>query len=235
MSTDLHTLSGAYAIDALSGEEAQRFETHLEQCQACRDEVRELQAAAARIGATQALSPPPALKSRVLAAADRTPQLPPRVTPIETARPRRRILQVAGAAAAVVLVVSGAFALSRTKDGSEPPAASNPVSQVFKAPDAHTATLTTANGGRLTVATSRDAGRMALVTKGLPRLHGRTYQMWALHGGRATSVGVIGDLSAGKVMPIPATGTKVAITIEPEGGSAQPSRKPIAEMDPADV
>ncbi len=70
MSTDLHTLSGAYAVDALSDEEARRFDTHLEDCQACRDEVRELQEAAARMGASEAVAPPPALRARVLAAAD---------------------------------------------------------------------------------------------------------------------------------------------------------------------
>jgi anti-sigma-K factor RskA len=77
MSTDLHTLSGAYAIDALSAEEAQAFDTHLEECQACRDEVRELQQAAALMGASEARAAPPALKARVLAAADQLPQLPP--------------------------------------------------------------------------------------------------------------------------------------------------------------
>jgi anti-sigma-K factor RskA len=34
-------------------------------------------------------------------------------------------------------------------------------------------------------------------------------------------------------MPIPASGTTVAITVEPEGGSKQPTSKPIVEVDPA--
>ena len=63
MSTDLHTLSGAYAVDALSDEEARLFDTHLEGCQACRDEVRELQdAAAARWGPARRSAPPAALQ-----------------------------------------------------------------------------------------------------------------------------------------------------------------------------
>ena len=32
MSTDLHTLSGAYALNALSAEEAEQFRQHLEAC-----------------------------------------------------------------------------------------------------------------------------------------------------------------------------------------------------------
>jgi len=78
MTIDLHTLSGAYVLDALSPDEAEEFRLHLEQCQACRDEVRELQQAAATMGAREALTPPAELRARVLAAADRQPQLPPR-------------------------------------------------------------------------------------------------------------------------------------------------------------
>ena len=40
MSTDLHTLSGAYALNALSPEEAEEFRKHLEACAACRQEVQ---------------------------------------------------------------------------------------------------------------------------------------------------------------------------------------------------
>jgi anti-sigma-K factor RskA len=76
---------------------------------------------------------------------------------------------------------------------------------------------------------------MAVDTRGLPRLHHRSYQMWAVRNGRSTSVGVIEDLRSGKVMPIPAAGTVVAITVEPEGGSTQPTRQPIITMDPESV
>jgi anti-sigma-K factor RskA len=36
-------------------------------------------------------------------------------------------------------------------------------------------------------------------------------------------------------MRLPADGTTVAITIEPPGGSDQPTQKPIVAMDPATV
>lgn len=43
MSTvDLHTLTGAYALGALSEQESAEFAGHLAQCQACTQEVREL-------------------------------------------------------------------------------------------------------------------------------------------------------------------------------------------------
>ena len=235
MSIDLHTLSGAYAVNALSAEEAESFTRHLEQCAACRDEVRELRAAAATMGASEAVAPPSALKARVLAAADQQPQLPPRVTPIEQARSRRWTTRLVGAAAAVILVVAAGIGIRMQTTEDQPPVAASPVAQVFDAPDAHTATVPTANGGKVKVATSAEAGRMAVETSGLPELERKSYQMWAIHNGKPTSVGVIEDLDAGKVMPMPASGTKVAITVEPEGGSKQPTRQPILEVDPEAV
>ena len=97
------------------------------------------------------------------------------------------------------------------------------MSEVFNAPDAHVETVRTTDGHRLTVATSPDSGQMAIETGRWRRLKGDSvYQMWAEHNEKVTSVGVIEDLGAGKVMPIPTYGTKVAITVEPEGGSKKP-------------
>jgi anti-sigma-K factor RskA len=95
--------------------------------------------------------------------------------------------------------------------------------------------VTTANGGRLRVATSAEYGRMAVATEGLPELKNQTYQMWAVRNDVSTSVGLIDNLKVGKVMPIPAAGTTVAITIEPAGGSRQPTHRPIIQMDPEEV
>jgi anti-sigma-K factor RskA len=235
MSIDLHTLSGAYALNALSPDEAAEFATHLEQCPSCREEVEGLQDVAARLGAVEATPPPSALRARILAAADQQPQLPPKVTPIEMARSRRWVPRVASAAAAVVLIAAAVLGITRPWESNPTSNVAAPVSQVFKAPDAHTATVTTANGGRLRVATSAERGEMAVETRGLPKLDHRTYQMWAVRNDRATSVGLIEDLKAGKVMPIPAAGTTVAITVEPAGGSNRPTGRPIVTMDPQDV
>lgn len=233
MSTDLHTLVGAYAIDALSPAEAEEFEKHLDECQACREEVRELQGAAARMGAGEATTPPSSLKARVLAAADQQPQLRPKVTAIEARRPRRWAPRVAALVAAAVLLAAAVVGISRPWQQNESAVAGPSVSEVFDAPDAHVETVKTADGHRLTVATAPDSGRMAIKTGTLAKLKGnRVYQMWAVHNGRVTSVGLIEDLSAGKVMPIPTYGTTVAITVEPEGGSKKPTSPPIVQMDP---
>ena len=87
-SHDLHLLTGAYAVDALTGDELDEFETHLEQCPSCADEVRGLRETAARLGLATAIAPPPWMREQVLDAANRVRQLPPSgVRPDDRRRP----------------------------------------------------------------------------------------------------------------------------------------------------
>ena len=235
MSTDLHTLSGAYAVDALSPEEAEEFRKHLDGCPACREEVRELREAAAMMGASEAVTPPAHLKANVMAAADRLPQLPPKVRPIHTAKPSRWTPRVLAAAAAVVMVVAAGIGISQLQEDDREFQAA-PVAEVFNAPDARTATVKTANGGELTVATSEERGEMAVDTDELPALSDeQVYQLWAIADGVPAPAGVLEDVDAGAAMELPAEGTQVAITIEPAGGSEQPTTDPIIVVDPSQV
>jgi anti-sigma-K factor RskA len=138
--------------------------------------------------------------------------------------------------AAAVLLVVGAVGVVVSRDTGGGGAVTPAVSQVFAAADAHTATVDTSNGGRVTVATSRRLGRMAVETDALPSPGDhRVYQLWAVHNGVPTSAGVVRDLKAGAAMAMPASGTTVAITIEPAGGSQEPTSKPVVEMDPRQV
>jgi len=63
---DPHVLAGAYALDALDAAERARFERHLASCRTCPGEVRGYAATAAVLGLAAAVTPPPALKGRVL-------------------------------------------------------------------------------------------------------------------------------------------------------------------------
>ncbi len=231
---ELHTLSGAYAIDALSAEEAAAFRTHLDTCVACCEEVRELRAAAARMGASEALVPPDDLKVRVLEAADRTPQLPPKVTSIDAARSRGWMPKLLTAAAAVVLIAGAVFGIGQLQGDDTVPLAAG-VSQVFTAPDAHTAEVKTPQGV-LRVATSPSKGEMAVDTRDLAPLDDKhVYQLWAIVDGAMTSAGLVEDKDAGAHMAMPAKGTQVAITVEPAGGSEEPTTDPIVQVDPSAV
>jgi anti-sigma factor RsiW len=74
---DLHTLAGAYAVDALDDDERQAVESHLAECAECAQEVRKLQAAAAKLGAAEETAPPPRMREAVLARISDVRQLPP--------------------------------------------------------------------------------------------------------------------------------------------------------------
>lgn len=54
---DPHDASAAYALHALPEDERLAFERHLEDCEACREEVAELQATAALLGRAAAVTP----------------------------------------------------------------------------------------------------------------------------------------------------------------------------------
>ncbi|WP_410676276.1 anti-sigma factor domain-containing protein [Amycolatopsis sp. cmx-4-68] len=79
MTAELHTLTGAYALDSVPEGDRAEFERHLEECAACRQEVAELRATGARLAAAVAVDPPPELRVLVLADVARTRQLPPKL------------------------------------------------------------------------------------------------------------------------------------------------------------
>ncbi|MET8992517.1 hypothetical protein ABZW49_44330, partial [Nonomuraea wenchangensis] len=81
MNDDLHALSGAYAVDALPYAEWTLFEEHLRGCAGCGTEVRRLRETAARLAGAVAVDPPAGLRTRLLAAARRSPSPHPAPPP----------------------------------------------------------------------------------------------------------------------------------------------------------
>ena len=73
----LHTLVGAYVMDAVTDKDRAAFERHLLTCEQCREDVRGLREAAAHLAAAAAVPPRPELRSPTLKAAERIRQLPP--------------------------------------------------------------------------------------------------------------------------------------------------------------
>ena len=234
MTTEVHTLSGAYAIDALSDAEATKFRAHLEACPVCCEEVGELRDAAARLGASAALRPPESLKARVLSAVDRMPQQPPKVTSLESVRRRRAWLpKVVGAAAAVLVAVGAGVGISQMGEDEAPLAA--PVSKIFAADDARTAEVQT-DRGLIRVATSPGRNQMAVDARDLEPLDDNlVYKVWSIAGDEPTLVTVFEDGALDASMAMPAPGTQVAITVEPAGGPDRPTTEPIVEVDPSTV
>ena len=241
MSIDIHALSGAYALGALADDEAAEFEEHLRGCDPCRAEVGEFREVAARLGQAAAEAPPESLRHRVLTHADRVRQDPPAPVAIGTARTRRLRVVMALAAAALVGIVGvvGGGLLDQDESGTPPqvgPVLADPAARVFAADDAETKAVTTANGGTIRVAVSRGRDRMAVDARELPDPgEGKVYQLWTGHGEEMIDAGVLPPGTTGAAMPLPEPGDTVNLTVEPEGGSAQPTSAPIVTVEPASI
>lgn len=231
VSSDVHTLTGAYVLNAASEIERAAFESHLAQCPSCTQEVAELRETTARLAAVTATAPPPALWMKVRAATAVTRQLPPLVE-VPAARkppswPRRVALGLV--AASVLAAISLGIVLSnRAGTMAEQLAESHnqldKITAILGASDAKLVQGSSVDGGTGTVVMSRDANGMVLMTHGLPVLSSdQSFQAWFVgQDGQKTSAGIL-DAGSG-TMPAPAADVSyLALTIEPRGGSLTPS------------
>ena len=231
---DAHTLTGAYAADALDEDERTDFEEHLRACAACRQEVAELSATAARLALAVSAAPPPGLRARVLAQAQHTRQLPPRpgVTQLDDRR-RRWYQQPATVAAALLLVVSGGLAsvaFSQQQQAEQAERRASQVAAIATDPDRVEVDAPVSSGGH-GVAVVADGSAIFRTTR-LPRLpEGRVYQLWVLRDQGPQSAGVLGrggELEA--LVEDMGSAAGLALTIEPAGGSAEPTSDPVLKL-----
>ncbi|MFC3455811.1 anti-sigma factor [Amycolatopsis speibonae] len=236
---EMHTLTGAYAVDALSEVERAQFQRHLGECASCAQEVLELQMTATRLGAALAEDPPPGLKRRVLAEAMATRQQPPK-TRFETGervKDRRRAPRwaIAAAAAAVVgLAGTAVFGGIAYDNHTQLTAAREraaqyadryaPVADVLSATDLRTGHAETSAGGGGTVMMSRAKDRLVFMAAQLPKNDpGRTYQAWLMYPGTSPKpAGLISGGQDGALLVADGLGgaEKFALSVEQAGGSA---------------
>ncbi|MFE0516132.1 anti-sigma factor domain-containing protein [Streptomyces sp. NPDC058964] len=250
---DLHSLAAPYALDALDPGERRRFEKHLAGCDRCAAEVRALSEDAVRLAWSTAAPPPVAMRDRVLAAVratpqeplparERTAQLPPHVwgtqpVPARARTPRTRPLFVpfATATAAAALVVAGLFAIQagRTQDRLDAERAqAREIAHVLAAPDVRTTSSEDARGRSIGVIASASEGRAVVTLSGYgDPPGGRVHQLWLMRPHvQPRSLGLFeGDT------PLVATGlgkssTSLAVTVEPDGGSTQPTSQPVVQL-----
>jgi hypothetical protein len=237
--SDIHALSGAYAVDALDDLERARFEQHLARCADCRAEVASLQEAAGRLADTTATPPPSALRDRVLAGAAQVRPLPPVVPSAGNEPPesrvgtRRRWLPML--VAAVVTLVLGVGAVVWQPWGDDTPPTLSATERVLSADDAEEVSVDLGDGARATVVRSVSEERAVLLTEGMPPPpEGRVYEVW-LQTPDA-------DMVPAGLMPEDAdrmllegdaaTATAAGITVEPgPDGSPEPTTEPIALFD----
>lgn len=243
VSADVHTLTGAYAAHALPEDEAHAFEQHLAACEACAQEVRELQATTARLALEATATPPSSLKRAVLAQVATTRQLPPLVRPedepaarerqdvVVPLRRRARWAAPLAVAAAVLLVASvtlGGLLAQQHRDLQQQRETAQAVAAVVADP-AHTEHSTRLpGGGSVTVLAA--AGRAVFTGADLPALpDGKGYQLWVMRGSAVTSAGML-PLHSGVTqtyVPDVSGGRALAVSVEPAGGSPQPTSTPV--------
>ncbi|MFH9014281.1 anti-sigma factor domain-containing protein [Streptomyces sp. NPDC017943] len=255
---DPHSLAAPYALDALEPAERVRFEKHLAGCARCADEVRALSEDAVRLAWSAAVPAPPAMRDRVMAAVRATaqepapqgareaarphaPQLPPHVwgvRPPPRQRVRRRIplfVPFATATAAAALVVASLFAVQANRTQDELTAErdrSREIAHVLAAPDARASSGRDARGRTIGVIASATEGSAVVTLGGYGApAGGRVHQLWLMRpGAPPRSLGLFeGDT------PLVTTGlgpsaTSLAVTVEPAGGSPQPTSRPIVQL-----
>ncbi|MFI5041771.1 MAG: anti-sigma factor domain-containing protein [Acidimicrobiales bacterium] len=239
---DVVELLGAYALDAVDGEERELIEEHLRDCPRCRDEVEQHREVAAHL-AFGGEAAPDGLWSRIaaeLAASEPEPELG-RLYPLRQPQPSQQwVVRGLAAVAAVVIGVLGVLgwqlhsqhgqvvrlqqALGRTGiDRALRDAGVNPNSTRFA--------LTSADSKvHVNVVVAPDGTGFLVSNGSLPALPSdQTYQLWGISGGQPVSLGLLG--SKPDVAVFPARDAKLlamAITVEKAGGVAEPTRTPIA-------
>jgi hypothetical protein len=242
MIADIHTLVGAYVLDAVDDLERAAFDRHLNECGSCRGEVAELLEAAVRLAGGTWSVPPPRLRDNVFAEIRTTRQLPPRAE-LRAAPKDRRLRRLLAVAAAVVVAAGGAGAAAyqiqdqRVRQAQATAEAARVqqerVNSILASPDTVVRTQALAGGGRVTVAYSRlrDSGVIVLAADA-PPAGGHAFQLWTVRSAIPVDEGVlaVGQTSVVKVVDGMSAASEVGVTVEPAGGSRTPTIPMAADL-----
>ena len=231
MSVDLHSLMAPYALDALDDDERSRFEAHLDQCVDCQVEMAGFMATAVRLGDAVGHTPPPALRDRLLSEIATTPQQRPIVSSLAERRSLRRALPRLAVAAAFLVGAVGVGGFVVERDRAQDEHAQNvAISNVIGAEDVATKAKTFDTGGSVKLYSSAAADSAVIIAKGLPSPgDGKVYQVWMIDRAGPTSQGTF-DRGGQMIMTGVSGADRVAVTVEPAGGSKQPTSAPIATI-----
>ncbi|MFJ3222319.1 anti-sigma factor domain-containing protein [Streptomyces sp. NPDC086783] len=246
MSTvDLHTLTGAYALHALSEDERGAFERHAADCEACTEEIRELAETAARLALAVSAVPRPELRARVLQRITTVRQDAPRtVPPPRSARSAARARGLSRWALAACVATAAALggttvwqhdrAQDARQQAQRAEQRTDAVASVLGAPDARTRSAKLADGARGTVVVSKSLDEAVFIASGMAEPPaGKVYQLWFDDAGTMRSAGLMdpGRTTEAVLMEGSVDGASgMGITVEPAGGSAEPTSSPVALM-----
>jgi len=231
--SDEHVLDSlpAYALGSLEAEESRRVDEHLSSCWICRDESNSFQMVVEQLSfAAPAAAPSPDLKERLMQRVHST-RLAPRVQAQPAKRPwLERLLPAWGLASLCLLIGLAGSNLFLWQRLNQLPVGTTSLG-MRAVPLSASVAGSTATGFVLISADGEDG---ALVVDGLPPLEeGKQYQLWLIRDGQRTSGAVFStdeNSYGGTRIRAPLSlleYSAVGITIEPQGGSPQPTGKQV--------
>lgn len=232
-------LLGAYALDAVDGEERHALERHVRECRPCQNELTEHREVVAFLG--PGWSPAPeGVWNRIAGSLEESPPtlaLPPNVTPLR-ARRRTGLRVGLAAAAAAVVAVFGVLSLKvvdqdRRLEQMEQAAPgtdlSRAISQARNDPSTRRVEMRATGGHVVAEALVRPDGIAYIVPTALPAVGpDRTYQLWGVVGDDAISLGLLGSSPARSVVRTSGDMSALAITEEAAGGVVTSQQQPVA-------
>jgi anti-sigma-K factor RskA len=227
---DLIALATPYALHAVPESELADIERQIAAApvavaQAFADEVRAVRETMAVVSAATAVEPPDQLRDRLLTEVSTAPIVELR----RKAKPWRTT--ILAAAAALVIGLGGLGVGLALRPAPSPSTAE----QVFAAPDVRTVSGQIPTGGTATVVFSREKHAGVLVMNNVaPPAPGTVYQMWLIGDKGPESAGTMDAKavapSTTAVLPDLGSSKALAFTVEPPGGSAQPTSPVFAQL-----
>lgn len=234
-----------YALGTLPPAEARRVRAHIATCSQCREEYRQLRSTASLVGVAAETSgdagscPSTLLKPRIMNA------IAKQTAPQPAAGPKMWPAYLVAAACLAIAIVSSMANISITGQNRQMR------TELARSEDETKRLAQTLNQSRTTIADllSIDAkhydvdggqivtraGHVYIAMRSLPQPpRGKVYQAWTLAKGAkkvAPSYTFVPDSNGVAVVALPVDARSmaaVAISVEPEGGSKQPTSKPIA-------
>lgn len=254
--TTPHELAGAYALDALPMDEVATFEAHLAACADCTEEVASLQDIAATLATLATEEPPAAMRASVLStittmeqvsaprrsttraplsaapvattdAVDAAPAAPGNVVSLDEHRRLRRTTRLVTSVAAALALVLGGVGLWANDLGSQLRGRDQSIEQVAAVLNAPDAELQNVDGSSLVLSRAQQQAVFAAGSLDAPD-SSSVLQMWVIDESGPISAGLVSDPGTPALLDIPVpTGAAVGVTVEPAGGSDQPTTEPV--------
>jgi anti-sigma-K factor RskA len=242
-----------YALGALPPQEAQTVREHLQTCAECREEYRLLRPAVNAVGvsaeacpdaasAANAVAPPgPLLKKRIMQ------KIRPNVAQMQAVRPIVWPAYAVAAACLLVALVTGIINISLNAQLHESQGKvaqfkthADVAARQMQRQSTEIADLVASDSQRYPVTAETASGevvkhgnRLYIAMNALPPPpKGKVYQAWTLRAGAtkmSPSVTFVPNSSGVAVVPVPANAASVvavAVSVEPDGGSKQPTSTP---------